>query len=457
MSEDLDEPPRRHSVALVDSGQRLQVPVKKAATPLEPSRKFSPHSSPSGSPRLKRQPTKESRRISITESAAWTKLNQYELKDEIGKGSYGIVKLAISDEDATPYAMKILSKKRLRKKAGFFRKPPPPKLGSLPSSRELPTQLSMRGDSLDRVYGEIAILKKLDHPNVVKLVEILDDPDEDNLYLVFELVDRGAVMEVPTENPVQEETAWNYFRDIVLGIEYLHFQKIIHRDIKPSNLLLTDDGHIKISDFGVSNEFAGDDVKLTSTAGTPAFMAPELLKEKEEVSGRALDIWAMGVTLYAFVVGRVPFEDDIVTRLHEKILSDSVVFPQSCTFSSDLKDLICKMLSKNPKERISLAEIKSHPWVTCHGEHPLISTEKNCMELVTVTQDDIANLVRMVPKLETLILVKSILRQRSFKNPFSPFRAQHQASREEYQLNGRSYSAPESFDLPPNRYSWVHE
>lgn len=106
-------------------------------------------------------------------------------------------------------AMKILSKKKLLKKAGMFGRLPPQKVGRTPNY-----------SPIQKVYREIAVLKKLDHPNVVKLVEVLDDPVEDHLYLVFELLERGQILEVPTEKPLKEEEAWTYFRDVILGIEY---------------------------------------------------------------------------------------------------------------------------------------------------------------------------------------------------------------------------------------------
>ncbi|XP_064612261.1 calcium/calmodulin-dependent protein kinase kinase 1-like isoform X2 [Liolophura sinensis] len=423
------------------SEDRLRTSVA-ARRPIIPSLPYSPCGSPTASLRLRRQPTMETRRVSVSDTDGYTQLNQYKLKDEIGKGSYGIVKLAYNEQDDTHYAMKILSKKKLVKKSGFFRKPPPRE--GKPGSVRL-------SHPLDRVHREIAILKKLDHPNIVRLAEVLDDPDEDNLYLAFELVEQGEVIEIPTDTPLSEQQAWSYFRDIILGTEYLHYQKIIHRDLKPANLLLGDDGHIKIADFGVSNEFQGGDAFLTGTAGTPAFLGPEALKdEREKCSGKALDIWAMGITLYCFVFGHCPFADEYVLGLHKKILKDPVVFPERPVISADLKDLILKMLSKNPVARITLPEVKVHPWVTRQGEFLLPSEEDNC-SLITVTDEEVDNSVKHIPKLDTLILVKSILKNRSFKNPYKGFNKENMDMKTEFQKSGRSHSAPETFLTVPKK------
>ncbi|XP_022453535.1 calcium/calmodulin-dependent protein kinase kinase 2 isoform X2 [Delphinapterus leucas] len=347
-----------------------------------PALPHSPVGSPQSSPRLPRRPTVESHHVSITGLQDCVQLNQYTLKDEIGKGSYGVVKLAYNENDNTYYAMKVLSKKKLIRQAGFPRRPPP--RGTRPAPRGC---IQPRGP-IEQVYQEIAILKKLDHPNVVKLVEVLDDPNEDHLYMVFELVNQGPVMEVPTLKPLSEDQARFYFQDLIKGIEYLHYQKIIHRDIKPSNLLVGEDGHVKIADFGVSNEFKGSDALLSNTVGTPAFMAPESLSETRKIfSGKALDVWAMGVTLYCFVFGQCPFMDERIMCLHSKIKSQALEFPDQPDIAEDLKDLITRMLDKNPELRIVVPEIK--------------------------------------------ILVKTMIRKRSFGNPFEGSR------REE-----RSLSAP---------------
>uniref|UniRef100_A0A8C1R2G0 calcium/calmodulin-dependent protein kinase n=1 Tax=Cyprinus carpio TaxID=7962 RepID=A0A8C1R2G0_CYPCA len=366
-------------------------------------------------PRIARRPTIESKRVSISDGDDCVQLNQYKLKNEIGKGSYGVVKLAYNEDDDQYYAMKLVSKKKLMKQYGFPRRRP-----SRDSNGSLENLLKHSG-LLDRVYQEIAILKKLDHLNVVHLVEVLDDPAEDNLHMVFELVPKGPVMEIPTDSPLTEEMGRFYFRDVLLGIEYLHYQKIIHRDIKPSNLLLGDDGHIKIADFGVSNVFEGNDALLSDSAGTPAFMAPETLTDQDlRFSGKTSILYYLQSTLFGFRLW-----------MYGQWETAPVEFPDMPVISDGLKDLIIRMLDKVPGTRITLPEIKLHPWVTLDGTDLLPLEEEHCT-VVEVTEEEVQNSVKLVPSLSAVILVKSMLRKRSFSNPFEcPSRRQ-----------GRSMSAP---------------
>ncbi|KAG8517120.1 Calcium/calmodulin-dependent protein kinase kinase 1 [Galemys pyrenaicus] len=471
--------PRTRAASVIPEGTSRPPQVRPSLS----SRKFSLQERPAGSclvaqagpyatgpashisPRAWRRPTIESHHVAISDAEDCVQLNQYKLQSEIGKGAYGVVRLAYNESEDRHYAMKVLSKKKLLKQYGFPRRPPP--RGSQaaqggPAKPLLP---------LERVYQEIAILKKLDHVNVVKLIEVGGGGEWAQLprswmtqlrtisiwnreglgitrfasvaapYLmfssslsVFDLLRKGPVMEVPCDKPFPEEQARLYLRDIILGLEYLHCQKIIHRDIKPSNLLLGDDGHVKIADFGVSNQFEGNDAQLSSTAGTPAFMAPEAISDSgQSFSGKALDVWATGVTLYCFVYGKCPFIDDYILALHRKIKNEAVVFPEEPRVSEELKDLILKMLDKNPETRIGVPDIKLHPWVTKNGEEPLPSEEEHC-SVVEVTEEEVKNSVKLIPSWTTVILVKSMLRKRSFGNPF-----ESQARREE-----RSMSAPGS-------------
>lgn len=384
--------------------------------------------SPSCSPRFaRRRPPLRECRVSINVQSlddpnVYQKLNQYKLIDSIGQGSYGLVKLAYNELDDKHYAMKILSKKKLMKKAGCF--------GRMNARRK-------GANPLDKIYREIALLKKLDHPNVVKLVEVLEDPDEDHLYLVFELLERGEVMQVPGDPPMAESKARSYFRDILLGLEYLHFQRIVHRDIKPSNLLIDANGHVKIADLGVCNEFDGSDDLLSSSAGTPAFTAPEVLDPSTTTySGKALDVWALGCTLFAFVYGRLPYHADSVLAVHEQIRTQPVQWPVEPETSPQLIHLLHRLLDKNPDTRITLPAVKQHDWVTKSGVEPLPTEQDNC-QLVEVSDEEMMNVVKSIPKLNTLILIKAMLKNHSFLNPFTG-----DESKRKLQSSNRSHSAP---------------
>lgn len=179
-----------------------------------------------------------------------------------------------------------------------------------------------------------------------------------------------------------------------------------------------DDGRLRIADFGVCNEFQGaEDAWLDNTVGTPAFLAPEALVGK--FSGKAADIWSMGITLYAFVYGILPFFDMNIVALYGLIQHQGIKFPPSPTISAKLKDLLIRMLSKDPSQRITLPEIKSHSWVTCDGTQPLPAEEDNCCSgPVEITAEDLDQSVRSIPHLASLILVKAMLRKHSFQHPF---------------------------------------
>ncbi|KAL0818622.1 hypothetical protein ABMA28_009054 [Loxostege sticticalis] len=368
-----------------------------------------------GSPRPRRAP-RESRRVSLAQAAGYVQLNQYRLLQPIGQGSYGIVKLAYNEEDDTHYAMKILSKRKLMRRAGLFGRTPPRTPGRGPPP-----------DPLQRVYREIAVLKKLDHPNVVKLVEVLDDPAEDQLYLVFQLLEGGPVIDIPTENPLSELLARRYFRDALLGVEYLHYQRIAHRDIKPANLLLGE-GRVQVADLGACGELAGAG-RLTGAVGTPAFRAPEAAANADKYNGEAADIWSLGVTLFAMVTGKVPWCGPTAQELQRRVLEEPLTFPQRPLLTRPLKHLLSRMLDKNPGTRATMQEIKENEWITNSGQDPLPSEQENC-RLVEVTEEDMAQVVTSIPNLSTLILIKTMLKKHSFQNPFLRSREGSTARRE---------------------------
>lgn len=217
------------------------------------------------------------------------------------------------------------------------------------------------GKAVDLIKEEIAIMKKLNHNNLVSLIEVLDAPAEDSLYMVMEMCKKGVVMKVGLEekaDPYEDERCRCWFRDLILGMEYLHAQGIVHRDIKPDNCLVTNDDVLKIVDFGVSEMFEKNSDMLTAkSAGSPAFLPPELCVVKHgDVSGKATDIWSMGVTLYCLRYGRLPFEKESIFELYEAIKNDAVV----CEGETDerFQDLMLRILEKDPAKRIEMSEIR---------------------------------------------------------------------------------------------------
>ena len=204
-------------------------------------------------------------------------------------------------------------------------------------------------------------MKKLNHDNLVSLIEVLDDPTEDSLYMVMEMCKKGVVMKVGLDekaDPYPNEQCRHWFRDLILGIEYLHAQGVVHRDIKPDNCLLTNDDVLKIVDFGVSEMFEKQSEMLTAkSAGSPAFLPPELCIVKHgDVSGKAADIWSMGVTLYCLKFGRIPFEKPGIFELFESIKNDDFSLEEES--DEEFRDLIGRLLEKDPSKRIRMPELR---------------------------------------------------------------------------------------------------
>jgi len=324
------------------------------------------------------------------------RINQYIIKEEIGRGSFGAVHLA-TDQFGHEFAIKEFSKTRLRKRvqSSLLRRGPrrlgfPPERAGFgapdaPIARLASQKADEAKDALFLIREEVAIMKKLNHENLVELIEVLDDPEDDSLYLVLEMCQKGVVMKVGVREPAEpyeEEKCRHFFRDLILGIEYLHSQGVVHRDIKPDNLLITEDDVLKIVDFGVSEMFEKTtEMRTAKSAGSPAFLPPELCIAKHgDVSGKAADIWSMGVTLYCFRYGRIPFERDSVIDMYEAIRTET----PKCPLDENPRflDLMSRLLEKDPEKRITMDELREHPWVTKCGEDPLLSHDENCSDTV---------------------------------------------------------------------------
>ncbi|KAL7946187.1 kinase-like protein [Trichoderma barbatum] len=315
------------------------------------------------------------------------RINQYVIQEEIGRGSYGSVHLA-TDQFGTEFAVKEFSKVRLRRRAQSMamRQGPggpsrrmPGRGGFLPSHL-VGLRDSEKSDALFYIREEIAIMKKLNHPNLAQLIEVLDDPDEDSLYIVMEMCKKGVIMKVglgEQATPYPDEECRFWFRDLILGIEYLHAQGVIHRDIKPDNLLLSEDDVLKVVDFGVSEMFEkSNNMRTAKSAGSPAFLPPELCSKHDKVSGTAADIWSMGVTLYCLKYGRIPFNKESMLEIYEAIKTEEPELPKD--ENPSFVHLMGRLLDKNPETRITMVELREHPWVTKEGIDALLSTEENC-------------------------------------------------------------------------------
>lgn len=346
---------------------------------------------------------KETLNASATQSDQGRMINQYLIKGEIGRGSFGAVHLAMDASDGKCYAIKEFSKARLRKRtqSAIMRRP----AGSgVPRARELTPE--ERENPLFLIRGEVAIMKKLNHENVVNLVEVLDDPHGDSLYLVLDLCEEGVIMKVGMDDkatPYSEEECRHWFRDLILGMEYLHEQGIVHRDVKPDNLLLNKEKVLKIVDFGVSEIFSKENDNLQKSAGSPAFSAPELCSAQHgDISGKAADIWSMGVTLYCLYFGCLPFSDAYVIDLYNSIRTSDPFLPSD--INPDLRNLFVRILEKDPAKRIKMYDLREHPWVTVQGDDTLLSAQENTSDRIgPLTDYDLHSAIKGVRGIITVM------------------------------------------------------
>ncbi|CAN6479322.1 unnamed protein product [Victoria cruziana] len=291
-------------------------------------------------------PVKETHHVNRSEDEDGNKMiNEYVRQHKIGAGSYAKVVLYRSSQDGKNYAIKAFHKSHLSK------------------LRVAPSETAMSD-----VLREVSIMKMLEHPNIVNLVEIIDDPNEDRFYMVLEYVEgKWACEDSGPPGDLGESTARRYLRDIVAGLTYLHAHNVIHGDIKPDNLLVTSTGNVKIGDFSVSQVFENDNDELRRSPGTPVFTAPECCLGLT-YHGKAADTWAVGVTLHCMVLGCYPFLGETLQDTYDKIVNFPLTIPED--MDQELKDLLERLLCKDPRLRITLQEVAEHPWVAREGPIP---------------------------------------------------------------------------------------
>jgi len=275
---------------------------------------------------------------------------QYEFRQELGRGAFSVVYMAVNKSTNEKYAVKVINKKDLGK------------------------------DYEKNLKMEVDILKKVNHPNIIALKELFDTPDK--LYLIMELVTGGELFDKIVEKGSYTETeAGTLVRKIVSAVEYLHNLGIVHRDLKPENLLLKradNDLEIAIADFGLS-KIVGQQMMMQTACGTPSYVAPEVLNASGY--GKEVDMWSIGVITYILLCGFPPFYGDTVPEIFEQIMEANFDYPEEYwgAVSKDAKDFINRLLVVDSDKRMSAGEALKHAWLTS-GNHgtgkSLINTQK---------------------------------------------------------------------------------
>ncbi|XP_041048468.1 SNF related kinase b [Carcharodon carcharias] len=254
----------------------------------------------------------------------------YDLDKTLGKGHYAVVKLARHVFTGEKVAVKVIDKTKLDKSA------------------------------TGHLLQEVRCMKLVQHPNVVRLYEVIDT--QSKLYLILELGDGGDMFDyiMNHEKGLSEDQAKIYFAQIVHAISYCHKLHVVHRDLKPENVVFfKEQGVVKLTDFGFSNRFQPGKM-LTTSCGSLAYSAPEILLG-DEYDAPAVDIWSLGVILYMLVCGYPPFHEVNDSETLTMIMDCRYTVPQH--ISADCRNLISRMLQRDPKKRASLEEIEGHPWL----------------------------------------------------------------------------------------------
>ncbi|XP_032495919.1 serine/threonine-protein kinase BRSK2 isoform X1 [Phocoena sinus] len=251
----------------------------------------------------------------------------YRLEKTLGKGQTGLVKLGIHCVTCQKVAVKIVNREKLSESV------------------------------LMKVEREIAILKLIEHPHVLKLHDVYEN--KKYLYLVLEHVSGGELFDyLVKKGRLTPKEARKFFRQIISALDFCHSHSICHRDLKPENLLLDEKNNIRIADFGMASLQVGDSL-LETSCGSPHYACPEVIRG-EKYDGRKADVWSCGVILFALLVGALPFDDDNLRQLLEKVKRG--VFHMPHFIPPDCQSLLRGMIEVDAARRLTLEHIQKHIW-----------------------------------------------------------------------------------------------
>lgn len=252
----------------------------------------------------------------------------YRLDKTLGKGQTGLVKLGIHCVSGQKVAIKIINRSKLSESV------------------------------LQKVEREIAIMKLIEHPHVLGFYDVYEN--KKFLYLILEHVSGGELFDyLVSKGRLNIKEARKFFRQIISALDFCHCHSICHRDLKPENLLLDDKGNIKVADFGMASLQLANSL-LETSCGSPHYASPEVVRG-EKYDGRRADVWSCGVILYALLVGALPFDDDNLRYLLEKVKRGVFHIPHFVP--AECQSLLRAMIEVDADKRITLTEVLRHPWV----------------------------------------------------------------------------------------------